>query len=109
MKKGKGKLSFGEAFGVALEALSKTVAASEQNKKALGLKAVLANAPALIDSIVKADNADIAFMSTLVKAATSIKDEPAPNTEVLNSTIQRYLLQKAKDKKTKKLIKANME
>lgn len=109
MKKGKGKVSFGEAFGAALEALSKTVAASEQNKKALGLKAVLANAPALIDSIVKADNADIALMSTMVKAATVFKSEPSANAEVFNNTIQRYLFVKAKDKKTKKLIKANME
>lgn len=109
MKKGKGKVSFGKAFGAALEALSKTVAASEQNKKALGLKAVLANAPALVDSILDADNADIALMSTMVKVSTSIKTEPTPNAEVLNNTIQRYLFQKAKSKKLKKLIKANME
>ena len=105
----KGKSSFGEAFGAALAALSKAVTAPEHNKEAFCVKAVLANAPAFIDSIVDAGNADIALMSTMVKAATVFKSEPPANAEVFNNTIQRYLLTKAKDKKTKKLIKANME
>lgn len=105
----KGKSSFGEAFGAALAGLGKTLTSGGQFEKALGLKAVLTTAPQLIDSIVKADNADIALMSTMVKAATVFKSEPPANAEVFNNTIQRYLLTKAKDKKTKKLIKANME
>ncbi len=105
----KSKVSFGEAFGAALASFAKTLTAEDHNKKALGLKAVLSTAPDLIDSIMKADNADILLMSTMVKASTVIKSEPSANVEVFNNTIQRYLLTKAKDKKTKKFIKANME
>lgn len=67
------------------------------------------NAAAIIESVIKPSRAEIALMSTMVRTAILLKPERPSNYEPLNASIQRYLLIKAKGKKLKALIRANME
>lgn len=103
------KADFGTALGAVFTGLAKVVATQDGNKDGLTMKAVMENAAMLIKSVTNATKEDIALMSTMVRASTLLKPERPSNVEPFNNSIQRYLLIKAKGKKLKALIRANME